>query len=78
MMTAVVDEDERVRYGQMIFDYLAENPLQIGFFLEIPAPLLFNKNLRNTPRPNAVIGWDTYGLSTYHPEAFFYEGGVRA
>jgi peptide/nickel transport system substrate-binding protein len=78
MMTSVVSEDERVKYGQMIFDYLAENPLQIGFVLEIPAPLLFNKNLRNLPRPKAVIGWDTYGLSTYHPEAFFYEGGVRA
>ena len=77
-MTEVVSEDERVKYGQMIFDYLAENPLEIGMVLEIPAPLLFNKNLRNTPRPNAVIGWDTYGLSTYHPEAFFYEGGERA
>jgi peptide/nickel transport system substrate-binding protein len=77
-MTEVVSEDERVKYGHMIFDYLAENPLEIGFLLEIPAPLLFNKNLRNTPRPNAVIGWDTYGLSTYHPEAFFYEGGERA
>jgi len=77
-MTEVVSEDERVKYGQMIFDYLAENPLEIGFFLEIPAPLLFNKNLRNLPAPKSVIGWDTYGLSTYHPEAFFYEGGTRA
>jgi len=77
-MTSVVSEDERVEWGQKIFDYLAENPLEIGFFLEMPAPLLFNKNLRNLPRPNAVIGWDTYGLSTYHPEAFFYEGGERA
>jgi peptide/nickel transport system substrate-binding protein len=77
-MTEVVSEDERVKYGQMIFDYLAENPLQIGFFLEIPAPLLFNKNLRNIPPSKAVVGWDTYGLSTYHPEAFFYEGGERA
>jgi len=78
MMTSVVTEDERVKYGQMIFDYLADNPLEIGIVLEIPAPLLFNKNLRNVPRPKSVIGWDTYGLSTYHPEAFFYEGGVRA
>ncbi len=78
MVTSVVDENERVEYGQKIFDYLAENPLEIGFLLEIPAPLLFNKNLRNLPKPQAVIGWDTYGLSTYHPEAFFYEGGVRA
>jgi peptide/nickel transport system substrate-binding protein len=77
-MTAVVSEDERVKYGQMIFDYLADNPLSIGLILECPAPLLFNKNLRNLPRPKSVIGWDTYGQSTYHPEAYFYEGGERA
>lgn len=77
-MQSVISEDERVKYGQMIFDYLAENPLQIGLVLECPAPLLFNKNLRNLPRPKAIIGWDTWGLSTYHPEAFYYEGGVRA
>jgi hypothetical protein len=52
--------------------------LEIGLVLEIPAPLLFNKNLRNLPRPKSVIGWDTYGQSTYHPEAYYYEGGVRA
>ena len=35
------------------------------------------KNLRDLPRPKVPIGWDTYGLSTYHPEAFYYEGGQR-
>ncbi|HMN60536.1 MAG TPA: ABC transporter substrate-binding protein [Anaerolinea sp.] len=77
-MTAVVDENERVKLGQQIFDYLKDNPLEIGLVLECPAPLLFNKNLRNLPKAKAYIGWDSYGLSTYHPEAFFYEGGVRA
>ena len=77
-MTAVVSEDERVALGQEIFDYLKDNPLEIGLILECPAPLLFNKALRNLPKPKAYIGWDSYGLSTYHPEAFFYEGGVRA
>ncbi|MGA9349411.1 MAG: ABC transporter substrate-binding protein [Anaerolineae bacterium] len=77
-MTAVVDENERVKLGQQIFDWLADNPLEIGLILECPAPLLFNKNMRNLPRPKVPIGWDTYGLSTYHPEAFFYEGGKRA
>ncbi len=77
-MTAVVDENERVKLGQQIFDWLADNPLQIGVVLECPAPLLFNKNLRNLPRPKVPIGWDSYGLSTYHPEAFYYEGGKRA
>lgn len=77
-MTSVVSEDERVKLGQEIFDWLADNPLEIGLVLECPAPLLFNKNLRNLPPAKAYIGWDTYGLSTYHPEAFFYEGGVRA
>jgi peptide/nickel transport system substrate-binding protein len=77
-MTETVDDNERVKLAQDIFDYLAENPLEIGLVLECPAPLLFNKNLRNLPRPKAYIGWDSYGLSTYHPEAFFYEGGVRA
>lgn len=76
--TATVDENERVRLMQQIFDYLAENPLEIGLVLECPAPLCFNKNLRNLPRPKVPIGWDTYGLSTYHPEAFYYEGGQRA
>jgi peptide/nickel transport system substrate-binding protein len=77
-MTSVLTEDERVMWGQKIFDYLAENPLEIGLVQECPTPLLFNKNLRNLPRPKSVIGWDSYGLSTYYPEAFYYEGGVRA
>jgi hypothetical protein len=77
-MTEVVDENERVQLGQQIFDWLAENPLQFGLVLECPAPVLFNKNMRNIPPPKAVIGWDTYGLSMYHPCAFYYEGGVRA
>jgi hypothetical protein len=77
-MQTLLSEDERVFAGQAIFDYLAETPLQIGLVLENPAPLLFNKNMRNLPRPKSLIGWDTWGLSTYHPEAFYYEGGVRA
>jgi peptide/nickel transport system substrate-binding protein len=74
----VLDENERVALGQEIFDWLAENPLAIGFVTESPAPLLFNKNMRNLPRPKVPVGWDSYGISTYHPEAFYYEGGVRA
>jgi hypothetical protein len=46
--------------------------------LECPAPLIYNKNMRNLPRPKILMGWDTYGNSTYHPEAFYYEGGKRA
>ena len=76
-MRAVVDEEERVAIGQKIFDYLAENPLSIGIVLESPCPLIINKNLRNLPRPKVPIGWDTYGINTYHPAAFFYEGGQR-
>jgi peptide/nickel transport system substrate-binding protein len=77
-MTSAVDEDERVKFGQEIFDGLAENPLGIGLILEVPAPLIFNKNMRNLPNAKALMGWDTYGNSTYHPEAYFYEGGQRA
>jgi peptide/nickel transport system substrate-binding protein len=77
-MNVVVDEDERVAIGQKIFDWLAETPLSIGTVLECPSPLIFNKNLRNLPRPRAPMGWDTYGMSTYHPEALFFEGGERA
>jgi len=77
-MTSTTSEDDRVKYGQQIFDGLAETPLAIGLILECPAPLLYNKNMRNLPRPKATMGWDTYGNSTYHPEAFFYEGGTRA
>lgn len=76
-MSAVVSEDERIALGQKIFDFMAERPLEIGLIQSCPAPLLFNKNMRNLPRTGAPVGWDTYGLSTYHPEAFFYEGGVR-
>lgn len=77
-MTSTTDEDERVAFGQQIFDYLADNPLEIGSIVECPAPLLFNRNMRNIPRPKSVIGWDSFGLNTYHPAGFFYEGGVRA
>jgi peptide/nickel transport system substrate-binding protein len=77
-MTSTIDENERVKFGQEIFDGLAETPLSIGLILECPAPLIFNKNMRNLPRPKAVVGWDTYGDNTYHPEAFFYVGGERA
>jgi peptide/nickel transport system substrate-binding protein len=77
-MYQTTDEDERLEYGQKIFDYLAENPLSIGSILESPAPLIFNKNTRNLPRPKVPVGWDSYGISAYHPEAFFYEGGERA
>jgi len=76
-MTSTMDENERVTLGQQIFDWLADNPLEIGSIVECPAPLLFNKNLRNLPRPKSVIGWDSFGLNTYHPAGFFYEGGVR-
>jgi peptide/nickel transport system substrate-binding protein len=72
-MTATGDEDERVQYGQQILDWLEDNPLEIGLILECPAPLLFNKYLRNLPPSKAPVGWDTYGLSTYHPETLYYE-----
>jgi peptide/nickel transport system substrate-binding protein len=77
-MTSTVDEDERVKFGQEIFDGLAETPLGIGLILEVPAPLVFNKNMKNLPKAKSVVGWDTYGNSTYHPETYFYEGGTRA
>jgi len=77
-MTSVVSEDDRVAAGQEIFDWLADNPLAVGLVLECPAPIIFNKNMRNLPRPRTLIGWDSYGVSTYHPEAFYYEGGQRA
>ncbi len=77
-MTSTIDENERVKFGQEIFDGLAETPLSVGLILECPAPIIFNKNMRNLPRPRSVIGWDTYGNSTYHPEAYFYVGGKRA
>jgi peptide/nickel transport system substrate-binding protein len=77
-MTSVVDENERVKLGQTIFDWLEKNPLEVGTVSECPAPLCFNKNLRNLPKPKSYIGWDSYGLSTYHPETFFFEGGTHA
>ncbi|MBN1873118.1 MAG: hypothetical protein JXA33_02735 [Anaerolineae bacterium] len=77
-MRAVLDDDERVAIGQKVFDFLADTPLAIGTVLESPCPLLYNKNMRNLPRPRVPIGWDTYGINTYHPCAFYYEGGERA
>jgi hypothetical protein len=29
--------------------------------------------MRNLPRPKALMGWDTYEISTSHPEAFFFD-----
>lgn len=77
-MKLVIDDDERVAIGQKIFDYLADKPLAIGTVLESPCPIIYNKNMRNVPRPKVPFGWDTYGVNTYHPCAFFYEGGQRA
>lgn len=77
-MYRTTDENERLEYGQKIFDYLADNPLSIGSILESPAPLIFNRNMHNLPRPKVPIGWDSYGISQYRPEAFFYVGGQRA
>jgi peptide/nickel transport system substrate-binding protein len=73
-----LSESERILIFQRILDYLADNPLVIGSVLESPAPVLFNRNMRNLPRPKAPIGWDTYGVGAHRPEAFFYEGGERA
>ena len=77
-MTSTTNEDDRVKFGQEIFDGLAETPLSIGLVLDLKAPLIYNKNMRNLPRPKSLMGWDTYGNSTYHPEAYYYEGGQRA
>jgi peptide/nickel transport system substrate-binding protein len=77
-MTSTANEDDRVKFGQEIFDDLAKTPLSIGLILECPAPLIYNKNFRNLPKASALMGWDSYGNSTYHPEAYFYEGGTRA
>ena len=77
-MRSVVSDAERVALGQRVFDALAETPLAIGIVLECPHPLLMNKNLRNMPRPKVPIGWDSYGINTFHPAAFYYEGGERA
>lgn len=77
-MRQVIDDDERVAIGQRIFDYLADTPLAIGTVLESPCPIIYNKNMRNMPRPKVPFGWDTYGVNTYHPAAIFFEGGQRA
>jgi peptide/nickel transport system substrate-binding protein len=77
-MTSTTSEDDRVKFGQEIFDGLVDAPLAIGLILECPAPLIYNKNMRNLPRPRATMGWDSYGNSIYHPEAYFYVGGKRA
>lgn len=77
-LNSAITEEDRVAAGQNIFDYLAENPIAIGTVLECPAPVLFNKNMRNLPKAGNPIGWDTLGVSVYRPEAFFYEGGERA
>jgi len=75
---ATVDEDERIELMKELLRMDAERPLTIGQVLECPCPVIFNKNLRNLPRPRVPIGWDTYGISMYHPEALFYVGGQRA
>jgi peptide/nickel transport system substrate-binding protein len=72
-MQVVLDEDGRIALGQEIFDALAERPMAIGFVVECPNPMIFNKDMRNLPRPKSPMGWDTYEISTFHPEAFFFD-----
>jgi peptide/nickel transport system substrate-binding protein len=72
-MQVVLDENERIVLGQKIFDWLADRPIAIGFVVECPNPLIFNEDMRNLPRPKSPMGWDTYEISTFHPEAFFFD-----
>jgi peptide/nickel transport system substrate-binding protein len=77
-MRSVVNENERIAIGQRVFDALAETPLAIGIVVESPSPLIINRNMRNLPRPKMPMGWDSYGVNTYHPGAFYFEDGKRA
>jgi peptide/nickel transport system substrate-binding protein len=72
-MKATPSEDERVELGKKLLKMHAERPLVIGVVLECPAPLIYNKKLRNLPKPKMPIGWDTWCDSVYHPEAYYYE-----
>lgn len=71
-MRSTPSEDERVELGKQLLRIHADQPLVIGTVTACPAPLIFNERMRNLPRPGVPVGWDTYGISTYHPEAFFY------
>jgi peptide/nickel transport system substrate-binding protein len=71
-MNATSDDDKRVELGKTLLRTLAKTPMGIGSILQSPAPLILNKKMRNLPPAGVPIGWDTHGLSMYHPEAFFY------
>ncbi len=66
------DETKRTELVKTILRSHAKDPLGIGSVLECPGPLVFNKKMQNLPKAKSVVGWDTYNMSTYHPEAWFY------
>jgi peptide/nickel transport system substrate-binding protein len=71
-MQETTSEKERIRLGRMILDAVARNLYVIGVVTDVPVPLVVSNRLRNVPE-KGVIGWDTFGISLYHPEQFFIE-----
>jgi hypothetical protein len=72
-MNAAADEEARSQACKKVLEGVAERPMVVGLVLESPAPLIFNRAMQNLPRPKVPVGWDTFDISTFHPEAFFYE-----
>lgn len=66
------DETQRTDLVKQILRSHAKDPLGIGTVLECPGPIISNKRMRNLPKPKSLLGWDTYNISSYHPEAWFY------
>lgn len=69
-MQETISEKERIRLGKMLLDFQAKNLHVIGIVTDVPVPLVVSNRLRNVPE-KGVIGWDTWGISLYHPEQFF-------
>lgn len=69
-MQETLSEKDRIRLGKMLLDYNARDPQVIGVATDVPVPLVVSNRLRNVPE-KGVIGWDTWGVSLYHPEHFF-------
>ena len=76
-LDAPYGSDEWVELGKQFYKMSMEGLYQIGTIQRPPQPLLFKKNLKNTP-PNDTTGqwsWSYRQWVLFLPEQWYFEGG---
>ena len=76
-LDAPYGSDEWVELGKQFYQMSMEGLYQIGTIQRPPQPLLFKKNLKNTP-PNDTTGqwsWSYRQWVLFLPEQWYFEGG---